>query len=177
MARVFASLSLFVFAACRVLAQAAAAPAFDVVSIKPSDPAATMSRIDVPPGGRYTATNATVSVLIQQAYGVRGFQISGGPGWINTQKYDVAAKTNGAAEDDFSKMTEEQRKVFVEQLHLKLQALLADRFDLKVHRETKELPVYALVVAKNGPRLEAAKDDDGPLGGVGTGPGPAGQMR
>jgi uncharacterized protein (TIGR03435 family) len=81
-----ASVNLIVFAACRVLGQSAAATAFDVVSVKPSDPSARGMNIGIAPGGRFTATNATVQALIEQAYDVRDFQISGGPGWINTEK-------------------------------------------------------------------------------------------
>ncbi len=172
MTRMFASLNLIVFAACRMLGQSAAAPAFDVVSVKPSDPSARGMNIGITPGGGFTATNATVQALIQQAYDVRDFQISGGPGWINTERYDIAAKADDSSvsEDDLRKMTEEQRQVFAQRLRGKVRALLADRFQLKVHQETKELPVYALVVvkngAKNGPRIQAAKDDGSPNGGI-----------
>jgi uncharacterized protein (TIGR03435 family) len=67
----------------------------------------------------------------------------------------------GVSEEDMRTMTDEQRNRLQEQFQQKLRVLLADRFQLKVHQETKELPVYALVVAKNGPRIQAADDSAG----------------
>jgi bla regulator protein blaR1 len=168
MTRMFASLNLIAFAACRVLGQSAASPAFDVVPVKPSDPSARGMNIGIAPGGRFTATNATVQALIEQAYDVRDFQISGGPGWINTERYDIAAKADdfSFSEDDVRKMTDEQRQAFAQRFRGKVRALLADRFQLKVRRENKDLPVYALVVTKNGPRIQASKSDDSPTRGI-----------
>jgi bla regulator protein BlaR1 len=127
-----------------------AAPEFEVASIKPSDPAAHGMRFQIAPGGRFMASNVTVKMLIQQAYDVKGFQVTGGPGWIGTEHFDIVAKGEGAAApDDFKPM---------------LQALLKERFKLVFHRESKEMPVYALVPGKNGPKLTES-----------TG-GPGGQM-
>lgn len=142
----------------------AAAPAgFEVASIKPSDPAAGVNmQIGVSPGGVFTAKNVTVKALVQQAYDVRDFQISGGPGWLDTERYDIIAKGGGPAvsEDDLRRMTDEQRNQFKDQFLLNIRALLADRFQLKVHKETRELPVYGLVIAKNGAKIQATTDDD-----------------
>jgi uncharacterized protein (TIGR03435 family) len=131
------------------------AQSFDVVSIKPSDPAVTGTRVGIAPGGVFQARNVTLRKLIQQAYDVRDFQLSGGPAWANTESYDIEAKGNGPAvsEADLIKMTEEQRNQFQQQMLAKLRTLLTDRFQLKVRRETKEMPVYALVIAKNGPKI------------------------
>jgi uncharacterized protein (TIGR03435 family) len=96
----------------------------------------------------------TVKLLIQQTYGVRDFQIVGAPAWLGSERYDITAKPEGAA-------TPEEMKPM-------LKALLADRFQFKFHRETKDLPTYSLVVAKNGPKLhasEAVHESDGPKGG------------
>ncbi len=74
---------------------------------------------------------------------VREFQISGGAGWLDTERYDIVAKGGdgaGVSDDEIRKMTDEGRDAFKAQFLLKLQMLLADRFQLKVHRETKELP-------------------------------------
>ena len=119
----------------------APSPTFEVASIKPSEPGGR-SQIQMAPGGRFVAKNVNVKFLIQQAYGVRDFQITGGPGWIGSERFDVTAKAESG-----DNMTPDQLKPM-------LQALLADRFKLTLRRETKELPVYALVVAKNGPRLQ-----------------------
>ncbi len=70
----------------------ATAQSFEVISIKPSDPAATGTRVGIAPGGIFQARGVTLKGLIQQAYDVRDFQISGGPGWIGTERYDIEAK-------------------------------------------------------------------------------------
>ncbi len=134
---------------------------FEVASIKPSDPGSGAMQIGVAPGGVFTAKNVTVKALIGQAFEVRDFQISGGPGWLDSERYDIVAKGNGmsASEDELRAMTSEQRLAFKQQLVLKLQSLLADRFQLKVHRETRELTSYDLVIAKNGQKLQPPKDE------------------
>jgi uncharacterized protein (TIGR03435 family) len=98
-----------------------------------------------------TARNATLKQLIRAAYALENYQISGGPGWIDSVRYDVDAKsTDGANRDRLLPM---------------LRALLADRFQLTFHREKKELPVYNLVVAKGGPKFQALKTVAGPAPG------------
>jgi uncharacterized protein (TIGR03435 family) len=135
---------------------------FEVASIKPSDPAATGSQVDVSPGGVFTAKNITLKDLVQLAYELRDSELSGGPGWLDTQRYDIVAKGNvaGVSDDEMRKLTAERRDAVKARFLLQVQMLLAERFQLKVHRETKELPVYALSVAKNGPKMKTAGDDD-----------------
>jgi uncharacterized protein (TIGR03435 family) len=134
-------------------AAAAAPKSFEVASIKPSAPAEggrMMVRMGTAPGGRWTASGVTVNMLIQQAYDVRSYQITGGPGWINTERYDIVAKAETADID------RETMKVL-------LQSLLAERFNLEIHRETKELPLYLLVVGKDGHKLhKSAEQPDDP---------------
>jgi uncharacterized protein (TIGR03435 family) len=119
---------------------------FEAASIKPSAPM-EMGRVSVGvqmlPGGRISMSGVTVRNLIQQGYGVRDFQIVGGPSWLGSERYDITAKPEGAATRD--------------QVKLMIQALLADRFKLQFHRETKELPTYALVVAKGGPKFHESE--------------------
>jgi uncharacterized protein (TIGR03435 family) len=109
-------------------------------------------------------------MLITFAYDVRDFQISGGPGWINSERYDIQARPDRSepAESlppDPRKMTDAQLKTIGDQMRERLRALLADRFQLTIHRETKDAPVYALVVGKNGSKLQAAEEGkDGPRG-------------
>jgi uncharacterized protein (TIGR03435 family) len=112
------------------------------------------------PGGRFTAANISLKMLIHLAYGVTDSQISGGPGWLNSEKFDIEAKADDSSIAEPWKLSEEQRKLAQDRSKRMLQALLADRFKLTLHRETKELPVYALVVAKNGPKLQAATADE-----------------
>jgi uncharacterized protein (TIGR03435 family) len=88
-------------------------------------------------------------MLIGLAYRVQQFQISGGPGWISSDRFDV----EGKAEDT---------KAGFDQLRLMLRSLFEDRFKLKVHRETKESPVYALVVGNAGPRIKLSSDQASP---------------
>lgn len=84
------------------------------------------------------------------AFGVNNFQISGGPAWLRTERYDIVAKIASAD------------TVTIEQLRPMLRGMLADRFQLKFRRETQDLPRYALVVAKNGPKLKENTGAEGP---------------
>jgi uncharacterized protein (TIGR03435 family) len=95
------------------------------------------------PGG-VTIRNATLSGCIQWAYGVRDFQVSG-PSWLTDDRFDITAKAAGEVSGD--------------QLRLMLQALLADRFKLALHRQSKELQAYALVVGKNGSKLHESTSE------------------
>jgi uncharacterized protein (TIGR03435 family) len=135
---------------------AATQSGFDVAPIKLSDPASTGSELGISPGGNFFAKGITVSALIENSYDVRDFQVSGAPGWLATERYDIVTKNDntGVSEGDLPKMTTGEREVFWERLLVKVQALLADRFQLKLHRETKDLPVYALVIAPTGSKLQ-----------------------
>ncbi len=133
-------------------------PTFEVASIKPSDSSSPFMSIRDTPGGRYTANGISVKLLIQNAYNVHDFQISGGPNWINSAKYDIVAKADESSDENQAKFTENQRNAFRERQRLRLQSLLEDRFQLTFHSSTKELPIYALVVAKDGPKIQKAKD-------------------
>ncbi len=148
-------------------AQSKEALTFEVASIKPADPDARGVRLQLMPGGVMNAVNVRVRQLIELAYDVRGFQILGGPGWLNSEGYDILAKPPQAAEAGDApgaRPSADDRKRFQEQLRQRLQALLAERFQLAIHRETKEMPVYALVVAKNGPKLKEAAGDSRQVG-------------
>ena len=145
--RVLAALAVL----CWVLPSATAqAPAFEVASVKPTATTDGSLTWDFLPGGRLTARNLNVKFLLQIAYGVQDYQISGGPGWMASAGFDIqAAPAPGTAEPPR------------EQVLQMIQALLADRFQLALHRETRQLPLYALVVPKNaagkgGPKLKPA---------------------
>ena len=114
-----------------------ARPQFEVASIKPSFSDRIMNVRPLP--GRLTA-DATLQVLMQSAYGVQPFQIVGGPGWLSSARYELEAKAATENRD---------------QLLLMLQPLLEDRFNLKTHREVKELPVFTLVSNRGGLKLPA----------------------
>lgn len=126
--------------------QTAAPLSFEAASIKPNTGAANgTGAVDVLPGGRLRAQNALVRAIIQNAYEVKPFQIVGGPAWIDSARYDIEAKAAGETTPS-------------ETLRM-LQVLLAERFQLRVHHETREAPVYTLNPAKSG--LKAADPNGG----------------
>jgi uncharacterized protein (TIGR03435 family) len=131
--------------AALVLAQDAR-PQFEVASIKlaPADARGRMFGSRGP--GMFNTENMPVKALIANAYDVKDFQLSGGPSWISAEGYTINAKARaeGTPEERFKKMK------------LMLQVLLEDRFQLKFHRESKEMPIYALTVAKGGLKLPPA---------------------
>ncbi len=137
---------------------------FDVVSIKPHRTPSGMTGCTFMPG-RFTCKNAMVKWVIIRAYNVLGIQISGGPNWASSDRYDIEAKESDELSAALEKLPRDQR---LEKQRLLLQSMLEDRFHLKVHRETKELPVYALVVAKNGPKLKATNIQSAALVVTGT---------
>lgn len=131
--------------------------AFEVASIKLHPGMITLSMDPSIKGRRVTATASTLLDLITTAYGVRYDQISGAPGWSDKDHYDLDAK----APDGYRPLTKEEMRQM-------LQTLLAERFHLQVHRETQEVPMYALVVAKNGPKLKESTDTKGGFSVRGT---------
>ncbi len=130
---------------------------FEVISIKPSDPARDSIYVNYPNGG-FIAKGMPMKILLETSFPgqLHDFQIIGAPKWFNSAKYDIEAKPD----PDRQQMTGDQRTLAWDRIEVRLQALLADRFQLKVHRETREMPVYALVVAKHGPRFQQAKEPD-----------------
>jgi bla regulator protein blaR1 len=129
---------------------------YEVASIKPEKSGSMMFRVMNTPDG-FTATT-TVQMLIRIAYGIEENQISGAPGWVGSEKYEVEAKMDQATADKVRKLGAPPQAEPVRQ-HM-LQVLLADRLKLTTHRETKELPIYSLVVAKGGSKLHEAKPGD-----------------
>jgi uncharacterized protein (TIGR03435 family) len=115
-------------------------PAFEVVSIKSAAPGQKGMDLHRDPGGGMTATNVDLRTLVILSYHIQPFQLSGGPGWVSSDRWGVAAKAPaGSSRDKKWSM---------------LQALLADRFQLVVRREIKEMPVFALTAAKSGFKLK-----------------------
>src|ERR1700753_4088961 len=116
---------------------------FEVASVRPA-PEHERARFVIQPGGVCLIQGATLSYLIQQAYDVRDYQVTG-PSSLNLGRYDIVAKT---ATDGSPASSDPDL------MRARLQALLADRFQLKLHRETKQLPAYSLIVAKGGSKLK-----------------------
>jgi uncharacterized protein (TIGR03435 family) len=122
-----------------VQAQTGSSRAFEVATIKPSAPDARATLIAMPPGGRLEIVNMTLKEMIVNAYGIQPFQVEGGPGWLDSVHYDITAKASG------------ERKR--EDVLIMLQSLLTERFELRFRRETRQLPVYALVKARKNGKL------------------------
>jgi uncharacterized protein (TIGR03435 family) len=127
---------------------ATAAPMeFDVVSIKPNTSESGMMRMMNRPGV-VSSTNVPLRALIQQAYGIRQDLISGGPGWVDSANYDFEGKISPADAETLKAMTNEQRTAASRHM---MQQALADRFKLKIHLETKTLPVNTYANGIKGP--------------------------
>jgi len=102
-------------------------------------------------------TGVTVQILIQQAYQVRDFQVVGAPSWLSSRHYDIVAKQPAGITtmpSDPMAATDQQRETFRNMRQAMVRDMLTDRFKLKSHRETRNLPVFALVVANGGAKLK-----------------------
>ena len=138
--------AIVTFAACVAVAlygQVAAGPRFEVSSVKPSNADASSSAGIKTGHGRLDAYNVTLKRCIIGAYGVGPQQISGGPDWLDLDRFEILAKADQPIDDDAALM-------------VMLQGLLAERFHLMLHRETRNISAFVLEVAKNGPKLEKA---------------------
>ncbi len=128
-----------------------ASPAFEVASVKANKSADWRKSIGPAPGGRFLATNQTLRELTPFAYGLpqlaATMRIIGGPDWIDSDRFDIVAKTNGTST--------------LQEMGAMLRTVLRDRFKLAVHNETRELPIYTLVTSGNGgnpgPRLRRSE--------------------
>lgn len=127
-------------------------PAYDVVSVKPNKSGSGGIRIMMPPDG-YSANNIPLKFFISGTYGIREDLISGLPGWAESAQYDITAKVAEADVPTLKKLTRDQRNDM-------LKPVLADRFKLQAHVETKNLPVYELVLSKGGSKLHEAVPGD-----------------
>lgn len=137
---------------------------FEVASVKRNTSGDGRVMLGIQRGGRFTATNVSVRLLLTNAYRIQDFQIDNAPGWLATDRFDIIAKAEGDVPEA--------------QLQQMVQALLAERFKLAVHRDTKEMPIYALVLARSdgklGPKLTPSTVDCAALRGRAGGapPGP-----
>ena len=127
---------------------------FEVASVKPSNPNPSTplaaAPLVLPALGRLTAQNVTLRMLVMAAYQKQPFQVVGGPAWQNADKFDINAKAENAT-------------LTTDQMLDLLKTLLADRFKLKVHTETREVPIYALVLARDdgkvGAKMKSSTDN------------------
>jgi uncharacterized protein (TIGR03435 family) len=143
----FACAVLAILIASSAFAQAPPATmAFEVATIKPTDPSFDSILIDVP-GGTLSARGFTLKDLIGFAYDLDDRQILGIPKMLESERYDVVGKPEKTASENEAK--------------LMTQTLLADRFQLKFHRETREIPIYVLSVGKGGHKMKPRTEGDG----------------
>ena len=129
------------------LALAAQVSSFEVASVKPVKPPAGPHVVSlIINHGRLNIEAAELRQIVGLAYAVQRIRVLGGPGWADSDQFDIAAEAESAdaTRDEIRSM---------------LQTLLAERFKLSVHRETKEIPTYSLVLAKSGPKLKIAAPD------------------
>jgi uncharacterized protein (TIGR03435 family) len=140
---------------------ASATHSFDVATIKPHEGILTITGLINRPDGLRAAAD-TLADMMTSAYGVRTEdQVSGGPEWVKSDRYDVEAKMSAEDAAEFQKLSPDAMK---ERRRSMLHALLEDRFHLQTHFVTKEIPTYDLVVAKGGPKVkDAATDTNGQL--------------
>jgi len=134
----------------------ASAAALEVTSIKPNKDGNSPFRLGLW-GQRFMATGMTLRGLVREGFGVEDDQVFGEPHWLNSERYNIEAKVDESVADRLHELSFDQR--LIEYRHM-LQTLLKERFGLVFHWETKELPVYALVVTKSGPKIEEAKPGD-----------------
>jgi uncharacterized protein (TIGR03435 family) len=132
-------LSALVVVSTGALSVVAQRPTFEVASIKRNISVGQLSSVNGQPGGRITVTNHTLRNIVRNVNRLQSYQIVGGPDWVDRDRWDIVAK--GEGDPAF------------EQLVAMMQTLLADRFKLVTHRETRELPIYALVPARADSRF------------------------
>jgi uncharacterized protein (TIGR03435 family) len=124
----------------------AAQPAFEVASIRPAAPDARERSLSQMPGARLSTMNASLRMLILLGYQVMPYQLSGGPGWLESDGFDIEARSGNpkATQGEFRQM---------------IRTLLAERFHMQAHTATQEMPVYLLTVARNGTKLTEDRSD------------------
>jgi bla regulator protein blaR1 len=145
-------------------------PSFEVAAVKPNKSGAPMIRFGMLPGGRFTAENVPLRELLRFAFQVQPFQIENLPGWANSDRFDITAKADG----DIAPTQPGQ----VGPIQFMMRALLAERFGLVYHNETRDMPISAIVLAradgKLGPKLEKSTLDCAAIFAARRGGGPGG---
>jgi uncharacterized protein (TIGR03435 family) len=160
MKRVLPAITILLVSVVQAAGQANAAPppAFDVAAIRLHDPAPHERShiVSSDKDGNFTTQNVSLLAIVQYAFLIPDSRIMDVPGWMKTQRFDIEAKSDDAVTDRLSKLNWKDGTPLK---HAMIQALLADRFKLTVHREMRVFPVYELVVSKGGPKLTAAQEN------------------
>jgi uncharacterized protein (TIGR03435 family) len=149
-------------------------PAFEAATVRRNTSSETRRQIEVLPGGRFNAINMTLWQILSIAYPVDGrfrdeIQLTGGPAWIKSARFDIIAKAEGSPRLDTNKpgatVTSADREG-VERIRLMLRRFLAERFKLRLHQEMQQLPIYELMVVNSdgtfGPELRRSAGDCAP---------------
>jgi uncharacterized protein (TIGR03435 family) len=153
-------LLLLLLFACQAAHAQPSIPVFEVATIKPAAPSPDgHTHINYPPDNRFSASNITLVALMQWAYGMPEKQILDGPSWLGSARFDIQAKSDLG--DQIKNLTSEQGDELKRRM---VQGLLADRFHLKVHEETRTLPAYDLVLAKGGSKLQPSQSHGRSIG-------------
>ena len=154
---------LFSLFSVRYAGAQTASPGFEVATIKAAAPSPDgHTHINYPPDDRFSASNITLMDLMQWAYGMPGKQILDGSGWLSSTRFDIQAKSDIG--DKLKGLTAQQGSELKRRM---VQGLLADRFQLKVHQETRMLPAYDLVLAKGGSKLQPSQSNGKSVNGGG----------
>lgn len=130
---------------------------FDVASVRPTQRAARqvdMGIVNPSHKSEFSASSVSLHILIQLAYNFGAFQIAGGPDWIDNTYFTVEGKSDHTVDDTLARLDEEDARL--EKLHM-VQAMLADRFHLRAHWETRQQTAYTMTIAKGGLKMQATK--------------------
>jgi bla regulator protein BlaR1 len=161
-------LAMIAVAAVGFSSQAPSKPSFQVASVKANANSGFSPTTMRMAGNRFITTGMPLFPLIMQFYNLRDFQISGGPAWINTDQWDIEAVADDGAVLQTVNFENPDKPT---PASLMVQSLVENRFQFRFHSETKELPVYELTVARNGPKIKLSKDQ-----GPGTRKGGRGEI-
>jgi len=135
-----ASIVLWLLSSIPAFGQSQTPPSFEVADVKVNKSGETRMAVDFQPGGKLSMRNVPMKVMIILAYHVRPDAVTGGPGWLESDRFDVVAKALQTTSPD--------------ELRLMLRTLLAERFKLAIHTDQKIMPAYALALGKTAPKLE-----------------------
>jgi uncharacterized protein (TIGR03435 family) len=133
------------------VAQTAQKPQFEVASVKPNQSGSQFSSTNTN-DGLFRAKNVTLRELILESFRLLDFQLAAGPDWISAERFDIEAKAESGAIPPAGTPAENAARAEIQAKMM--QSLLEDRFQLRSHRETKELPIFTLVLARDGPKLQ-----------------------
>ena len=148
---------------------------FEVATIKPNTSSDQRVRLMIDPSGRFNAEGVALRMIIEEAYDIKEAQLIGAPGWLGTERYTIQAKADDAVAEEMRKANPEKRKEIMMEM---IRGLMEERCKLALKNETRDLPIYSMVVGKEGPRFhESAPLPTDVASPSGTGPAGDGPRR